>query len=54
MNIEKRLSQIKDRYEHMVWRSDMEAELLRVIGELVGIVEEQYEELNAWRKENMF
>jgi hypothetical protein len=51
--IEKRLAEIRDEYEHLVWRTDMEGELLRVIGELVGIVEQQQEELNAWRKDYM-
>jgi hypothetical protein len=51
--IEKRLAEIRDKYEHLVWRNDMEAELLRVIGELVETVEEQQKELEAWRNDFM-
>lgn len=38
---ENRIREIKEKYEHLIWRTDMEAELLRVIGELVEAVEAQ-------------
>lgn len=34
-----RLEEIKETYEHMVWRNDTESELLQVIGELVNGIE---------------
>ncbi len=32
-----RVKEIQDEYEHLVWRTDKEAELLQIIGELVDI-----------------